>query len=127
MVLGSLREKGCSDNGTCQAQVVGAVSINLKSIESGLTRSAPRQWEGGKEASTDLVKSNGSCEDVGLKSVAGGSDNNQGNVITGNNSQGCSLKDSQVPLDNGFKNFGRVIQVFLPFPFPVYLLILCGI
>ncbi|PSS07392.1 Nuclear poly(A) polymerase [Actinidia chinensis var. chinensis] len=106
LALGSLREKGCSDNGTCQAQVVGAVSINLKSIESGLTRSAPRQREGGKEASTDLVKSNGSCEDVGLKSVAGGSDDNQGNAITGKNSQGCS-QDSQVPLDNGFKNFGR--------------------
>ncbi|GFZ04203.1 poly(A) polymerase 2 [Actinidia rufa] len=80
LALGSLREKGCSDNGTCQAQVVGAVSINLKSIESGLTRSAPRQREGGKEASTDLVKSNGSCEDVGLKSVAGGDESDINSV-----------------------------------------------
>ncbi|KAL7162539.1 hypothetical protein ACSBR2_042935 [Camellia fascicularis] len=98
MVMGSVRTKGSSDNGTCD---VGMAEVG----ESGSTRRVLRQMESSEEASTDGVKSDkeisyssvitnlaneiNSCEDVGLESVAG---NSEGNA--GSNNQGSSQGDS---------------------------------
>ncbi|THF98478.1 hypothetical protein TEA_005973 [Camellia sinensis var. sinensis] len=98
MVLGSVRTKGSSDNGTCE---VGMAEVG----ESGSTRRVLRQMESSEEASTDGVKSDkeisyssvitnlaseiNSCEDVGLESVVG---NSEGNA--GSNNQGSSQGDS---------------------------------
>ncbi|KAI7986349.1 Nuclear poly(A) polymerase 4 [Camellia lanceoleosa] len=97
-VLGSVRTKGSSDNGTCE---VGLAEVG----ESGSTRRVLQQMESSEEGSTDGVKSDkeisyssvitnlaseiNSCEDVGLESVAG---NSEGNA--GSNNQGSSQGDS---------------------------------
>lgn len=112
MVLGSVRTKGSSDNGTCE---VGMAEVG----ESGSTRRVLRQMESSEEASTDGVKSDkeisyssvitnlaseiNSCEDVGLESVAG---NSEGNA--GSNNQGSSQGDSCEADSEVFG--GRVIQ-----------------
>ncbi|THF98495.1 hypothetical protein TEA_005990 [Camellia sinensis var. sinensis] len=112
MVLGSVRTKGSSDNGTCE---VGMAEVG----ESGSTRRVLRQMESSEGASTDGVKSDkemsyssvitnlaseiNSCEDVGLESVAG---NSEGNA--GSNNQGSSQGDSCEADSEVFG--GRVIQ-----------------
>ncbi|XP_057473140.1 nuclear poly(A) polymerase 4-like isoform X2 [Actinidia eriantha] len=125
--LGSVGTKTSSDNGERQVDMtdMDVMSISSKNVESGSTRRAPQQVEGGE----DLVKSDeerssaentsvvtslgseiGSYEDVGLESIAGSRDGSPGSVV-GSNNQGSSRGDScDMDSENGSDNGCGIIQ-----------------
>ncbi|KAL6972749.1 Nuclear poly(A) polymerase 4 [Sarracenia purpurea var. burkii] len=109
--LVSAKAKGSLDNGiSCQVRTaeMDAASVNLNSVETGSSRSAPQPKEGGiksdKKGKSSVCSSNSSVvtnlgseissyEDAGLESVAGSTEGSPMSVA-GSNNQGSSLGDS---------------------------------
>uniref|UniRef100_A0A5B7BSH2 polynucleotide adenylyltransferase n=1 Tax=Davidia involucrata TaxID=16924 RepID=A0A5B7BSH2_DAVIN len=142
--LGFTRTKEHAEvNGAGQAgmgKVGDIVSVNLENVDTGSTRRKRQRMECDEEASLELVKSDSpctenadggclsnssvvtnlmgevsSCEDVGLESVVGSSEEGNPGSVAGSNSQGSSQgdsceADSKLLLNYGCDNGGGVYQ-----------------